>query len=130
MGGQTRGLSGEEMEKLSAVSKELRIEQRQNQIVVSDDLGDPQTLFPDGKKHTEKDVTGKKTTTKSEWEGRELVVETKVGHSGKLTESYRVGSEGKQLIVLSRLDDPALATPLIVRRVYDRAEAQPQTSSQ
>jgi len=117
------------MAKLSAESKVLRIEQRQNQFVVSDDSGEPRTLYPDGKKHTEKDVNGKKTTTKSEWEGSELVVETKVGHSGKLTESYRVGSEGKQLFVLSRLDDPALPAPLTIRRVYDRAEAQPQTST-
>jgi hypothetical protein len=117
------------MEKLSADSKVLRIEQRQKQFVVSDDSGEPRTLYPDGKKHTEKDVNGNKTATKTQWEGSELVVETKVGRSGKLTEMYRVGPEGKQLFVISRLDNPALAGPLTIRRVYDRAEAQPQSST-
>jgi len=117
------------MEKLSADSKVLRIEQHQKQIVISDDSGEPRTLYPDGKKHTEKDVNDKKTATKTKWEGSELAVETKVGRSGKLTEIYRVGSEGKQLFVLSRLDDPALAVPLTIRRVYDRAEAPPQAST-
>lgn len=114
------------MEKLSAESKMLRIEPRQKQLVVSDDSGEPRTLYPDGKKHTEKDVNGTKTTTKTQWEGSELVVETKIGRSGKLTEMYRVGPEGKQLFVVSRLDNPALAGPITVRRVYDRAEAPPQ----
>ena len=121
-------MSSEEMEKLSADSKVLRIEQSQKQFVVSDDSGEPRTLYPDGKKHTEKDVNGNKTATKTKWEGSELVVETKVGRSGKLTESYRVGPEGKQLFVVSRLDNPGLAVPLAIRRVYDRAEAQPQGS--
>ena len=112
------------MERLSADSKVLRIEQRQKQFVVSDDSGEPRTLYADGKKHTEKDVNGKKTTTKTEWLGSELVVETKVGRSGKLTETYRVGPEGKQLFVSSRLDDSALAAPISIQRVYDRAEAQ------
>jgi hypothetical protein len=120
-GSERRGLDGEEMEKLSAVSKELRIEQRENQVVMTDDLGDTRTLYPDGKTHTDKDVNGKKTSTKSEWVGKELNVESKVGHSGKLTESFRVNSNGKQLIVLSRLDDSTLEEPIIIRRVYDRA---------
>jgi len=117
------------MERLSADSKVLRIEQSQKQFVVSDDSGEPRTLYPDGKKHTDKDVNGKKTTTKTEWLGSELVVETKVGRSGKLTETYRVGPEGKQLFVVSRLDDSALAAPISIQRVYDRAEAQPQAST-
>ena len=50
MGGQTRGLSSEEMERLSAQSKELRIEQQQKKFVISDDSGEPRALYPDGKK--------------------------------------------------------------------------------
>jgi hypothetical protein len=130
MGAQNRGLSGEEWERLSAQPKVLRIESQGKQFVISDDSGLVQTLYPDGKKHTEKDVNGNKTATKTQWQGSQLVVESKVGHSGKLTESYRISPDGKQLFVISRLEDPALTQPLSLQRVYDRAGTQPPASNQ
>jgi len=116
-------LSSEEMEKLSADSKVLRIEQHQKQFVVSDDSGEPRTLYPDGKKHTEKDVNGNKTATKTKWEGSELVVETKVGRSGKLTESYRVGPEGKQLFPQMTVEENLLVGSTCRRGRGARAES-------
>jgi hypothetical protein len=120
------GISSQEWEVLASEPKTLRIEQREKQIVISDDSGRVRTLYPDGKKHKEEDVNGKKTTTKTQWEGDQLVAESKLGHSGKFTETYRLTSEGKQLEVICRLEDPALAAPLAIRRVYDRAKAPPQ----
>jgi hypothetical protein len=126
MGGEREGISSQEWEELATDPKTLRIDQHERQIVISDDSGRTRILYPDGKKHKEEDVNGKKTTTKTQWEGDQLVAESKLGHSGKLTEMYRVSPDGKQLYALSRLDDPSLAVPLTIRHVYDLAKAQSQ----
>jgi hypothetical protein len=120
-GRERSGISGQEWEAMAATPKTLKIEQREKQIVLGDDSGNTETLYPDGKKHKEDNLQGNKVSTKTRWEGDRLTTESKLGHSGKFTETYRLTSEGKQLEVISRLEDPALAVPLTIRRVYDRA---------
>jgi hypothetical protein len=123
VGREGSGISGQEWEALAATPKTLKIEQREKQIVLRDDSGNTETLFPDGKKHKEENLQGKKVSTKTQWEGDRLTTESKLGRSGKFTETYRLTPEGKQLEVISRLEDPSLAAPLTIRRVYDRASA-------
>ena len=121
MGNPGGGVSGQEWNQLAASPKSLTISQRDDQIVISDSEH-TRTLYPDGKKHEEKDENGKKISTKTEWQGDELIAETKM-HSGKLTETYQVSSDGKQLIVVSRYDNSSLSGPLSIRRVYDMENA-------
>jgi hypothetical protein len=116
------GVSSQDWDQLAANPKYLRINQHDDQIVIDDDSDNTRTLYPDGKKHEEKDADGRKTSTKTEWQGDALVTETRL-HSGKLTESYRVSSDGKQLTVISRFDNSSLAGPLSIRRVYDMGKA-------
>ena len=115
------GVSGQEWNQLATNPKSLTISQRDDQIVISDSEH-TRTLYPDSKKHEEKDENGKKISTKTEWQGDELIAETKM-HSGKLTETYQVSSDGKQLIVVSRYDNSSLSGPLSIRRVYDMENA-------
>jgi hypothetical protein len=126
VGREGSAISGQEWEALAATPKTLKIEQRDEQVVISDDSGRIRHLHPDGKKRKEEDANGKKISTKTQWEGDKLTTESKLGHSGKLTETYRVSPDGKELDVVSRLEDPSLAAPLILRRVYDRASAPSQ----
>jgi hypothetical protein len=51
-------------------------------------------------------------------QGNELIAETKIG-SGKLTDTYQVSSDGKQLIVVSRYENSSLSGQLSIRRAYD-----------
>ena len=125
-GREGSGISGQEWEALAATPKTLKIEQHEKDIVLRDDSGNSQTLYPDGKKHKEDNLQGNKVSTKTRWEGDELTTESKLGHSGKFTETFRLSAEGKQLEVISRLEDPSLAAPLTIRRVYDRAPAPSQ----
>ena len=88
-------------------------------MVVTDDSDHAQTFYPDGKKHDDKDANGKKVSTKTEWQGDTLVAETKLDHSTKLTQSFRLSDDGKQLYVTSRLENSSLQAPVSIRRVYD-----------
>jgi hypothetical protein len=89
---------------------------------LSDDSDHTRTLYPDGKKHEEKDENRKKISTKTEWQGDALIAETKM-HSGELTETYQVSSDGRQLTVVSRYENSSLSRPLSIRRVYDTEKA-------
>ncbi len=123
MGNPGGGVSSQEWEELAANPRHLSINQHDDQIVINDDSNHTRTLYPDGKKHEDKDADGKKISTKTEWQGDALIAETKMGHSGKLTETYRVSPDGKQLFVVSRFDDSSLSGPLSIRRVYDVGNA-------
>jgi hypothetical protein len=126
MGRQGARLSSEVWDELAANPKFLRIDQREQQVVITDDAGHARTFYPDGKKHQETDTAGKKTSTKAAWDGDTLIAESKLDHSGKLTETYRLSTDGKQLYVVSRFEASSLTGPLSIRRVYDLAKAAAQ----
>ena len=116
---KSSNVSSDEWDRLAENPKELQIAQRPEQVVITDDSGRAQTFYLDGKKHEEKDANGKKVSTKTEWQGNELVAETKSSHSTKLTQRFRLSDDGKQLYVTTRFENPSLRAPVSIRRVYD-----------
>ena len=122
----TRGaeVPSEEWDRLAANPKYLHIDQHSDQVVVSNDSDQGQTFYPDGKKHDDKDVDGKKITTKANWEGDSFVAETRLSRSQKLTDTYRLSDDGKHLYVTSRFEDTSLNGPVSIRRVYDLGKGQ------
>jgi len=121
--GPNAGASGEALEQLAANPQTLRVEQDEKQVTITDDSGQIKNLYPDGKKHKESGSSGESTAIKAHWDGDRLVAESKLPHAGKLTETYRLSRDGKQLYVVSQLDSSSLSAPLIIRRVYDNAAA-------
>lgn len=113
-------MNDEDIQALAADPRVLRMEQNEKQISITDDMGSTKTLYPDGKKHKGQGSSGNKTSIKTHWDGNQLVAESKLGHSGKFTETYKLSTDGKHLYVTSRLENSRLG-PLAIRRVYDRA---------
>jgi hypothetical protein len=124
-------VSAEDWDRLGQNPKFLLIDQKSDQLVVTDDSDHAQNFYLDGKKHDDKDENGKKvSTTKTEWQGNTLVAETKLDHGTKLTRSFRLSEDGKQLTVVSRLENSSLQGPVTIQRVYDvMGSAAPQGSS-
>ena len=112
-------VTSEDWDRVAANPKSLRIDQRSDQIVVTDDTDHAQTFYLDGKKHDDKDADGKKFSTKASWDGSAFIAETKLPHSEKLTQTFRVSDDGKQLSVITRFEAPSLNGPVSIRRVYD-----------
>jgi len=119
-------VSSEEWDRLAENPKYLRIDQRSDQVVVIDDAERTKTFYPDGKKHDDKDAEGRKVSTKASWEGGAFVAETKLPHSERLTETYRVSDDGKQLVVTTRFEATSLPGPVSIRRVFDLTKAPAQ----
>jgi len=128
-GGST--VSAEDWDRLAENPKFLQLDQRSDQVVITDDSDHRQTYYLDGKKHDDKDANGKKiSTTKTDWQGDTLVAETNLHHGTKLTQSFRLSDDGKQLSVVSRLENSSLQGPVTIRRVYDLlGSTAPQSSS-
>jgi hypothetical protein len=114
------GLNGEDLERLARDPQTLAITPSDGKISIVDENGDERTLYPDGKKHKERDPNGGTTQYKTYWDGPRLATESKLKHSGKLTETYEVSPDGKRLYVTERVDNSGLAAPLVIRRVYDK----------
>ncbi len=132
MGGMGRGtragtrgpeVTSEEWDRLAANPKYLHVDQSSDHIAVSNDSDETETFYPDGKKHDTKDVDGKKITTKGDWDGGSFIGETKLSRSQKITETYQLSSDSKQLYVTTRFEDTALRGPVTIRRVYDAGKA-------
>ena len=113
-------VNAEDWDRLGQTPKLLEIDQKSGQLVVTDDSAHAQTYYLDGKKHDDKDDNGKKiSSTKTELQGNTVVAETKLDHGTKLTESFRLSDDGKELTVVSRLENSSLQGPVTIRRVYN-----------
>jgi len=126
MGNPGGGVSSQEWDRLAENPKFLRIDQRSDQFVVIDDSDRAQTFYPDGKKHNDKDADGNKISTKASWEGAAFIAETKLPHSEKLTQTFRLSEDGKQLHVIARFEASSRNVSVSIRRVYDMGKAPAQ----
>jgi len=126
MGNPGGGVSSQEWDRLAENPKFLRVDQRSDQIVVIDDADRAQTFYPDGKKHDDKDASGRKISTKASWKGGAFIAETKLPHSEILTETFRASEDGKQLYVITRFEASSLNVSVSIRRVYDLGKAPAQ----
>jgi len=64
----------------------------------------------------------------AQWQGNQLV-SVMEGRRGKSTRTYELSSDGKQLIVTTKIESERFQNPVIIRQVYDPAKAG-STSSQ
>jgi hypothetical protein len=126
MGNPGSSVSSQEWDRLAENPKFLRIDQRSDQFVVIDDSDRAQTFYPDGKKHNDKDADGNKISTKASWEGGAFIAETKLPHSEKLTQTFRLSEDGKQLHVITRFEGSSGNVSVSILRVYDMGKAPPQ----
>jgi hypothetical protein len=97
---------------------ELMITQTEKEIAVLDKDGRLRALHPDGRKY--KDDSGAEIQTR--WEKDHLIVETRPAHGPKMTETFSVAGEKRQLMVTLHFESQRLG-PITVKRVYD-----PQTT--
>lgn len=123
MGNPGSSVSRQDWDRLAENPKFLRIDQRADQFVVIDDADRTQTFYTDGKKHNDKDEDDNKISTKASWEGNSFIAETKLPHSEKLKQTFRLSQDGKQLHVITRFEPSSGNASVTIRRVYDMGKA-------
>ena len=106
---------------LVQASDQLRIAQKGSEIDVTDTESRMRTLFTDGRKLEKPKKEAAQTQVKAHWERRTLITDEKGPGGEKISHSYELTGDGKQLADTLTLESKHLNTPIIVRSIYDQA---------
>ncbi len=91
------------------------------EVLLSDDHEHRTAFFTDGRKlQKEKDASYQEVA--AHWDNNNLVTDEKGSHGGKLSRTYELSSDGKQLIETVHLSDKNGNHPVTVRYVYDATD--------
>jgi hypothetical protein len=85
-----------------------------------DDQDRKRAFFTDGRK-LQKSKDGKYQEIAAHWDGARLVTEEKSPRGGKMSRSFELSPDGKQLYQTLHMTTGRSNTPLIIRCVYDQA---------
>jgi hypothetical protein len=128
-GGQSRGPgAGSEDQRarlrdLVEAPDQLKVLQKGPEIDMTDAESHVRSLFTDGRKLEKPKKDSNQTQVKAHWDRETLMTEEKGPNGEKISHSYEITGEGKQLADTLTLESKKLNTPIIVRSVYERVEA-------
>jgi hypothetical protein len=60
--------------------------------------------------------------TAAQWQGNDLVVQTQGRRDGTTTRAFELSPDGKQLYMITKIDNPRFQQPVTIRLVYDPAK--------
>ena len=126
-GGGQRGGSGsdEQHARLRDVVRApdlVSIVQKGPEIDLTDTENHVRSLFTDGRKVEKPKKDSTDTQVKARWDHETLVTDEKGPNGEKISHSYEITNEGKQLADTLTLESKKLNTPIIIRSVYDKSE--------
>ena len=114
----------EAMGAVAEAPEKLTIVYRDADVVLTSGEGVAQTLRPNGDTVKEKTTGGHDAERTTKWDGSNLVTEVKMSGGVRLTQAYTRSSDGRELVVTSRLEGPGRVVD--IRRVYDAATEAPK----
>ncbi len=125
-GGQGRGSGSDEqharLRDLIEAPDQLSIAQKGPEIDLTDSENRVRALFTDGRKLEKPKKDNSESQVKAHWNHETLVTEEKGPNGEKISHTYELTSEGKQLADTLTLESKKLNTPIIIRSVYDKSE--------
>lgn len=127
-GGQRRPqTSGDDTDRMGDIvnpPREIKLSQnfdKDPQVLLTDDREHRTAFFTDGRK-LEKQKDSSYQEIAARWDSNNLVTDEKGAHGGKLSRTYELSSDGKQLIETVHLSDSKGNHPVTVRYVYDATD--------
>jgi hypothetical protein len=122
-GGMARGGNPEDAQRMRDAMRDvmnppdrLTIVQTESMIVITTGDGRVTRLAPDGKKIKDDNT---KIERKTKWDAGKLVSEVSGLGSGKITETYAIEPEHRQLLVTVAVENSRMPQPMTQHRVYD-----------
>jgi hypothetical protein len=97
----------------------LTIEQKDSEFDLADDKGRKQILYTDGRK-LRKSKDDKLQEISARVDAGHLVYEEKSPHGGKMTRTFQLSDDGRQMYQTLEIDE-GIYNPIIIRYVYDAA---------
>jgi hypothetical protein len=100
-------------------SDSLTVEQKENEVDLSDDRQNRTQLFTDGRKIQKPKNGDPVREVAAHWEGTQLVTDEKTPQGEKLSRTLESSPDGLQLIETIRMDTRRSSLPFTLRYVYD-----------
>lgn len=126
--GQGSGAGSEEqrakLRDLVEAPDQLNVTQKGPEIDMADTQSHVRSLFTDGRKVEKPKKDSNQVQVKAHWERKTLITEEKGPNGEKISHSYEITGDGKQMADTLTLESKKLNTPIIVRSVYDRADGE------
>jgi hypothetical protein len=104
--------------------REMKLSQKfenDPEVLLADDREHRTTFYTDGRK-LEKDKDSDNKQVSARWDDKKLVTDEKGAHGGKVTRTYELSSDGKQLIETVHVTDSKGNHPVNVQYVYDASD--------
>ena len=114
----------ERLKQREAAQAELEIEHQEPELTITDAVGQRRFLYTDGRESRRDGDDGQSLQVRTRWKDARVVVESQGGR-GKVTETYRLAAEGRELIVETRLEGQGPGGAVSFKRVYDLVTDQP-----
>lgn len=125
MGGNRGGMTPEQMRAMRARMSEaleaparLTIVQADGSVRLTDNHGRSQRLTTNNKKE-KRPIDNQMVEVRTKWDDGRLVNEMWLGDGMKLTETYSLASDRRQLHVMVKFEGSHLPRPVSFRRLYD-----------
>lgn len=110
--------------------REMKLSQKFDndpEVLLADDREHHTSFFTDGRKlEKEKDADNKQVS--AHWDGNKLVTDEKGAHGGKVSRTFELSSDGKQLLETVHVTDSKGNHPVNVQYVYDASDDADQSS--
>ena len=103
---------------------QLTVTQKGPEIDMADTQSHIRSLYTDGRKLEKAKKDSGQTQVKAHWERQTLLTEEKGSNGEKISHSYEITGDGKQLADTVTVESKKLNTPIIVRSVYDKVEGE------
>jgi hypothetical protein len=98
----------------------LVVDLKNPEIDVTDDRFRKLLLYTDGRQ-LQKNTSENREEVAAHWNGTQLVSDEKSPLGGKMSRTFELSQDGRQLYETLRVDNGRSRTPLIIRYVYDAA---------
>jgi hypothetical protein len=100
----------------------LTIEQKDGEFDFVDDASRKQVFYTDGRK-LRKSKDDKVQEFDARWDAGHLSYDEKRPPKGKVTRTFELSADGRQMIETTEVDSGGLTVPIVIRYVYDAAPA-------
>jgi hypothetical protein len=107
--------------------KSIALAQNNSEIDLTDDQGRKRAIFTDGRKLV-KSKGANYEEIAAHWEGNRLVTDEKSPKGGKMSRTFELSYDGKQLWETLHLNVGHSGSPISIRYVYDAPPAMPQAA--
>ncbi|HTR01668.1 MAG TPA: hypothetical protein VMN82_00610 [Thermoanaerobaculia bacterium] len=105
-----------------AALQALTLVYKEPMLTITDAAGRERVVYTDGRKTEEERSHGGTTVVVASWKDGHLEVVASPENGGKITETFAMTADHKQLTVTTKMEGGKRGSPITIRRVYDAAQ--------